>query len=245
MFQLSRKNCWCLEVVILIAIFSISVNAENENIVFSYPSAANYGETFSVDLKLINFSIDSYDVKIDLLNSSNSRIAKILNNGEWKSTYYYINQAINNSITNQSLFSLNITSIYNGAAIINITLKSGKSWKFGPYNLDVVYNSKTDDREDITQATAAEQDTAQDTETETRQDTEIGSIGIAENPENLTINNEIVKSNYNEEIIELNKKDIKSPDNWKSNIQYIKEYSMFGFALVCILIIVVLVIKRK
>ncbi len=113
------------------------VSAGNESINFNHPSSASCGEKFSVSIDLAGFSEGSYDIKIDLLNSDGTRIAQILNNGAWKSTYYYIDSAINSS-SPSGTFDMNITKEYSGTASINVTLRKGSSlYKFGGYSIDV------------------------------------------------------------------------------------------------------------
>ena len=155
-----RKNSWCLEIIFFFLIIPLS-SANSIN--FQYPGTVNYGNVFTVSLETINFSSGSYDVKIDIMNES-SRIAQILNNGEWKSTYYYVYSAINTSVTNSSEFSMNITEKYNGSASINITLKKGSSsFKFG-YNLNVSFQNQEQNPKNITNETDAGQDNSSNTQ---------------------------------------------------------------------------------
>ena len=114
-------------------------SAANESINFNYPEEVNYGEEFEVSVELTDFSEGSYDVKIDILNSSDGRISRILNNEEWKSTFYYVNDAINTSEENSGSFKLNISQDYEGIASINVTIRNSasKTFKFGEYSLDV------------------------------------------------------------------------------------------------------------
>jgi len=129
---------------LLFLIVSINNVSASENISLSHPYSINYGENFSVELRLINFSEDVYDIKIDIWNES-SRLSRIYNDGEWKSTIYYVNNAINTSSTNSSFFSLNITKEYNGEAYINVSIRksgSSTSYKFGPYYVNISYNEE-------------------------------------------------------------------------------------------------------
>lgn len=137
--KLIVKKPWFLTLAILLILPMVS--ASGENISFSYPSSANYGEEWSASVELISFSENVYDVKIDVWNST-TRISEMNNNGNWKSTNYYFIGAINTSVENLGSFDLNITKIYDGGATINVTLrKNGGStlYKFGPYPLTVSY----------------------------------------------------------------------------------------------------------
>ena len=128
-------------------------------IIFNYPPSAEYSRAFDVSVEIVNFSSGVYDVKIDILNSS-TRIAKILNNKEWKSTYYYVIGAINTSASNSSQFSMNITEKYNGDAAINISIRKGSSTFKSSYNLSVSF-SETIIPENPTNETS-ENDTSQE-----------------------------------------------------------------------------------
>jgi hypothetical protein len=124
-----------------IIIYSSFVYASNEDIIVNYPSTVNYGETFILNLTILNPSSEMYHIKIDIINLTGSRISKIYDNGVWKSSNYYIYNSTNTSITNSTLFNMNITTIYNGTATMSITLKKGTTTlsDFGPYNLSVNY----------------------------------------------------------------------------------------------------------
>jgi len=146
--------------VISLALTS-QVYASGESIDLDYPSEVTSGEKFSVSLELINFSSGTYDVKIDLLNSSGGRISEILNGAEWKSTFYYIVGAINANETASSSFKMNITKDYSGSATINVTIRGGSSYKFGPYSLDVeaAPESEEDTQTNPTNSSSDKEDT--------------------------------------------------------------------------------------
>ncbi len=119
------------KILFFIFAFVLLLNfASAENISLSYPEEVGLGEEFEVTLRLIDFSDDIYDVKIDLL-SNGKRVAKILNYDEWKSTYYYVNDIINNS--EEKDFLLKIEKEFEEATIdvkMNIdTKQSGEVWK--------------------------------------------------------------------------------------------------------------------
>lgn len=57
--------------------------------------------------------------------------------------------------------------------------------------------------------------------------------------------NIISEVNDSSEIIKLgNPKDIKSQNVWKSKIEYIKQYSIYGFILLCIILVIFLIVKK-
>jgi hypothetical protein len=139
-----RKNTWCL--AIITGIFCVMLNcASAQNISVNYPSQVDYGKTFSVNVVLLNFSIDTYDIKIDILNSSSGRIAKIWSGSTWQSTTYYVNSIINTSAGNESALMLNITNIYNGTASMEIKVRDsgGDIETFSNYSLNVNYQNSS------------------------------------------------------------------------------------------------------
>ena len=114
-----------------------------QNISFSYPDSVNASDVFEVNLSLLDFSYDIYDIKIDIINSSGDRIAEIYNGTGWTSTNYYVNNIINNSELNSSLFFLNITELYNGSANLTVRIRdsSGIPIFSENYSMDVlIYN---------------------------------------------------------------------------------------------------------
>jgi hypothetical protein len=120
--------------------------ASAQNISVNYPSQIDYGKAFNVNVVLLNFSIDTYDIKIDITNSSGGRISEIWNGNSWQSTYNYVNDAINTSVKNDSSFSLNVTKFYNGTANIEIKVKGsgGASETFSGYSLNVNCQSQSE-----------------------------------------------------------------------------------------------------
>lgn len=127
-------------IIAFLAIFlalTSQVCASGESIDFEYPSEVTSWQKFSVSLELINFSSGVYDVKIDILNSSGGRISEIFNGAEWRSTFYYVVGAIDGNESNSESFDMNITKDYSGVATINVTIRSGSTYKFGPYSFEV------------------------------------------------------------------------------------------------------------
>jgi len=113
-----------------------------ETINFEYPLEVIVGEVFEVNLTLINFTEGVYDVKVDIMNNTNSshRLSEILNREDnWVTTYQFVNNAINTSNTNSSIFQLNITKNYNGPANITIKIRQngGSSEVYGVYELNI------------------------------------------------------------------------------------------------------------
>jgi hypothetical protein len=111
-----------------------------EDIEFNYPNSVVVGEVFEVNLLLIDFEDDVYDVKIDIFNSidDGERLSRILDtNGDWVSTNYYINEIINTSESNNSVFQLNITESFEGIANITVKIRNGSTEIFEDYQINI------------------------------------------------------------------------------------------------------------
>ena len=141
-----KKEIWIVLVLFLVLNLTIVLNlnlvlAEELNI--SYPLNVNVGEVFWVNLSLINFTEDSYDIKIDMLNDS-KHIIKRYWDGEWKSGNYYIGDAINLSIDNSRIFEINVTEDYEGNNSLIIKLRNSNNIIVSfesPINISLVNSS--------------------------------------------------------------------------------------------------------
>ncbi|MEK6873707.1 MAG: hypothetical protein AABW91_02585, partial [Nanoarchaeota archaeon] len=137
-----KTNSRCLAVVFLFLLFPILICAKE--IVLEYPEKIN-SEEFSMNLILKDFLDDNYDVKIDIL-SNGKRITKILDlNSGYKSTYYFVNDAIKSG-DNQASFDFKITENYNGKSDIEVKIRDskGKTSSFKGYitEMSVTLNNK-------------------------------------------------------------------------------------------------------
>mgnify|MGYP001610964111 CR=1 FL=1 len=121
-----KKGVFVAFVTILFMFFISSVCAEE--IAFEYSHEIRAGNIFLVNITLLDFSLDSYDVKIDIFNSTDSsnRLSEIFNGQNWQSTFNYVSDAINTSLSNKSSFQLNITKNYNGTSNISVSIRNSK-----------------------------------------------------------------------------------------------------------------------
>lgn len=131
---LQRKYIWCLVILLII---NTAYCRENINAIF--PENIVQGEVFDIKLELFNFSGKVFDVKIDFI-SDGMRIAKILNEETWKSTFYYIKENDFNIIDK---FKLNITEDFSGKSTVFITIKDTQDYKFN-YTVYVSKNTIRD-----------------------------------------------------------------------------------------------------
>ncbi len=125
-FYMIKKGVFVAFVTILFMFFISSVCAEE--IAFEYSHEIRAGNIFLVNITLLDFSLDSYDVKIDIFNSTDSsnRLSEIFNGQNWQSTFNYVSDAINTSLSNKSSFQLNITKNYNGTSNISVSIRNSK-----------------------------------------------------------------------------------------------------------------------
>jgi|SRR3989344_2044921 len=80
-----------------IILLIISLNfALAGNITLDYPSEVEIGEEFTMTLKLIDFPEGNYDIKFDT-SSSGGNYFRIFNDGVWKSSHYFVINAIANN----------------------------------------------------------------------------------------------------------------------------------------------------
>jgi hypothetical protein len=123
-------------ILAFLVLFLLIKTAYCETINLNYPLNVNAGEEFNINLQLNNFSENNYDIKIDIFNSNDSsqRLSKIFNNGEWKSTNYYVDNSINISEKNNENFILNITENYEGIANMSIKVRKSGSSTVQSYN---------------------------------------------------------------------------------------------------------------
>jgi len=131
-----RRNCRGLVLVLLVlSLLTFMVSAQN--ISLEYPYNVSYGNPFEVNLTLINFSNDIYDIKINIINS-NVSISEIQNNGGWQSSKNYISNSVDTNVTNSSGFLMNITEKYFGESKISVDIRNSNSTKsFASYIINV------------------------------------------------------------------------------------------------------------
>jgi len=157
-----------------------------ESIDFDYPKEVEINEEFYVNLKLNDFPDDSYDVKVDI--NSENRIAKILNNNVWKSTFYYVND-----MPLESELKMKIIEDFEKADIlVKIRSKSGEVSTFGEYEI----KKKQQEKEE------QENEQEEEQEKETQEPDEIHELGeetIKNNPiETIKIDPILLRNNVKE-----------------------------------------------
>lgn len=209
-----------------------------KNITLDYPSSVSYGQQFSIILGLQDFS-GIYDVKIDVTSNNGTRISEILNNNQWKSTNYYVLSAIDSSIDNQTAFALNITKKYTGDADIVVKIRKTETTSttnFGNFTINV----QSPQEEIIVKPVENTSSVAKKTNTIPKQKTSDEKAPIISNVQNET-KKELIVENYTETL--GLKQTLNSEVIYESKNEKIKQYSIYGFCLFLILIIIVMIRK--
>src|SRR3989344_1819981 len=102
-----------------------------------------------------------------------------------------------------------------------------------------VYDVKIDITEE--RKKSEEKETEKEEEEEIQKPQELKILDGSQNSERIQRLEQVGKE---EKIINLGGKDIKTKQVYKSKTQYIKEYAIYGFALFCVFVIIILIIKK-
>ena len=205
-------------------------------------------------LKVADFNATSYDIKFDILQNEN-RIGKIFDpaKSSWKSCYYFIEDIIKNSESTE--FKIKVSNYSNGSATGNLKLRDSTNEKTvfeKSYELNVSLRTTNEQTENttVTNDTDEEQTNTSAPENVTEDDS-ASNIKPASAGTSSKISSQSEQKNIqnnSENIINLNPQqslDYNSDDIvYRSKNEKIKEYLLYGFCLLLILVIVILIIKR-
>jgi len=131
--------------VFIIVLFIIGMHGVlGQDIDFNYPNSVNINEEFDVTISLVNFEEDSYDIKFEILNGS-SNIAERYWEDEWRSTNYWMDDAINLTENDESDFELRIKENYGGENnfLVKVRNSEGDIEEF-PYGINIVPQTSND-----------------------------------------------------------------------------------------------------
>ena len=212
-----------MRVGILLFMFVILISSVSaQNITVDYPSEVSVGEEFSFVIELLNFSEDNYDIKIDVLVDG-ERIARILNDGQWKSTYYYVNDII--SPNEDETFSLNVTE-YIGSADITIKIRdsSGGIETFDGYEIEVVETEEPVEEAEEDEETTKEENVVEEfQEIKEPVSRETGPVELP----GINLNPQVIKSENDNENLS------------KSN------YAVYGLVFFCVLLVALFILRKN
>jgi len=173
------------------------------------------GKDFEVNVKAFNLN-GSYDIKIYL--EDNGTIISEIYDVNWKSGSYYVNNFFNETGNKSGSLKLRLQKKYE-----NFT---GEAAIYGKIrNNDKIIDEFSDNITVI-----------KEEETIIEKDSNDESLNGSLDLENIETASSIIRLNE--------PKDIKSAEIWKSKIQYIKEYAIYGFALLCVIVIILLLIRK-
>mgnify|MGYP001585906596 CR=1 FL=1 len=240
-----KRNCRSL-VIILILLIALNI-VKAEEIDVSLPQKVKINEEFKIIITLMNFSESIYDAKTDILGNG-QRIAQI-NDGIWKSTYYFIKDVFQD---NKAELSLKVIKNFEGNAnvIIKIRNSRGITKTFEGYKIEGSGEIK-ENLENINN----EQNTYEESKPEKANEEMIEGNTINRNIESENTSAEISQEfqelpfKEEREAIILAPQNIKNAGNneiiFKSRNELIKEYSLYGFIFFCIVMVILLLIDRK
>ncbi len=185
------------------------------------------GEEFKVKVKVYNLGDESYDVKV-WLSFDNKTISETYNKKEngWKSSGYYINKIFSGPGNKTETFELRIKEKYRdiyGNAKIKARIRiSGNNEYVVEVSWDIEVIESLEKKE-INQTIIEETNQTTISREKKKEETSIIKLN---NPKNIKI-----QENYGIEV-------------YKSKTQLIREYAIYGFALFCVFVIIVLLIKK-
>ena len=228
-----KRNCRYLGIIfILVLLGNFSLAKELD---VNYPDKVNIGEEFEAEIKLIDFAEGNYDLKFDILGSGN-RIGQIYDE-KWQSTYYFMEDVFED---NEVKIKLKIDKEFEGDAniIIKVRDSSGTSISFGDYEIEVVATELKEDEQKETNNNEPKEESVK--EESVKEDNVSKSEVISEQKVALLSNNEV---------IDLSPQNIKNDSGneiiFKSKNDNVKEYAIYGFAIFCVLIIILMLIEKQ
>ncbi len=186
------------------------------------------GNNFSIDIGAYNLENKTYDLKIYMTFEENETIISYTyneNDSKWKSSNYYVNAVLVGGGNKSTALRLKIDNDYDkwkGDSLIKAKLRVSNTIDIvAEVNKSIeILNPEENTSLDNSQQTTS-LDTANDNTT-SLSETNLSVISL-NNPKNIKSLGEKV---------------------YKSKTQYIKQYAIYGFALLCVVIIIYL-IKRK
>ena len=202
-----------------------------QNISFSYPEEISVGEEFIVKIGLTNFPGGNYDLKFDT-SKSGGNLLRVLNNGQWKSNYYYIIGAISNN--EEKEFTLKVEEYIGTISTIIKTRLSGTSntESFEGYeieSLETIPEEPVEEAEEDEETTEEENVVEERPEIEEHQEIEEPVSRKTEPIELQTIN--------------LNPQVIKSEDD-NENLSK-SNYAIYGLVFFCVLLVVLFILRKN
>jgi len=184
---------------------------------------------FNVTIRLYNLKNMKYDIKVYITFEENDTIISQTFDGSWKSSTYYIIDAVEGPGSETSEIKMRIKDEYSnfeGDARITVRIRESETENSAASFEDSITIKKSE----VSNGTSSNQ----------------GTVSLNLVRDNSSQNTPGITSN----VIKLNSqtanttKDIKS-NIYKSKVEYFKQYGIYAFAIVCVAVIFVLLKKKK
>jgi hypothetical protein len=199
-----------------------------------YEDEVQNGEEFEVEVKAYYLEDEDYDIKVYVTSEEDTIISETYDetDDDWSSSNYYINEIVSGPGNKTVTFKLRIDSGYEdfkGEAKINAKIKKNGGSAIDDVTADIEILEKEEDGDEGGSSTTS---TTATTQTSTTTSSSSNSTNSS--------TDEIVKLNTKKQ------ENIKTSGGkvlYRSKAEYFKDYGIYGFAFVCIIIIIVLLIK--
>ncbi len=200
----------------------------------SFPEHIYSDDEFDVKINLTNLESAFYDIKVFIINNNGKIISEAYDekNSIWVNSFYYIEE-----------FTRGL-----GNKFENISLRLGEKYKDSEGNFTLYARLRKSGSSDYVESSGKIYVEARENYNNTGY---INNTGLSNNTNasvdesSAKLTADVIYLNYRENNGDNNSKDIKSSIIYRSKSQKIKDYSIYGFAALCILIISFLLYKQK
>ncbi len=205
------------------------------------------GKEFEINVKAVNLKDKDYDVKV-FISDNDKIISQTYNNDKWITSNNYIKNFFKGP-DDESKIKLRINEKnkdFSGKAKIGARIREtgSSSYKEISEKIEVIKsNADNEDKTEIDKKTEDKGKINEEKGAEIIDKSEKGKASsVSEKTENSEIAEEVIKLGSNK----LKTEDIKTQNNivYESKNELIKKYSIYGFALLCIILIILLVFKK-
>jgi hypothetical protein len=215
-----KKGVLILLILVLVSAgFSLEVD-------FDCPKSVVVDEDFECSLQVENFT-GVYDIKVDISDEKKT-LAEIWDD-EWKSAYYYLYEFVDDE--DEKEIKLRIVEDFEGDIKGILKLRQDGKREFFEFDIEIEAKDVEEEKEDSERVEAPPGvPSAEGKE-------------VSEVVEAIKIS-EIIHLGSNIDVAET--EDIKTMGEiiYESESEKIKKYSVFGFALLCVMLVVLVVMKK-
>ncbi len=213
-----------------------NTNSSEDEIYIDLDWDADYiinGKEFEIELDLENLESKDYDVKIYIYkNSANNPISEIYNEEteDWQSSYNYISEIISGSGDKTKTFNLSIKEAerdFSGYANISAKIRdsSGDIFESEIFRIEILEADNQDEEDSAETSTVLQPSSSSDTSAEGSKTIRLGGANSSDS------GNELNSPEENSII-------------YKSTNEYIREYAVYGFSILCVAIIILLLMNK-